>query len=112
VVRAKLEDAKRTDPRAFRSGLTALAAWRAEASTEPAIDLIVSPTLGVRQIPPADVDELQIRVAFSAYTRVFSFLGWPAIAIGGVQLAAREIDVVIGVARAWERAYGPPAPGS
>jgi Asp-tRNA(Asn)/Glu-tRNA(Gln) amidotransferase A subunit family amidase len=112
VVRAKLDDAQRSDPRAFRAGLKALAEWRAEASTEPAVDLIVSPTLGVSEIPQADVDELEIRVAFSAYTRVFSFLGWPAIAIGGVQLAAREVDMVIGVARARERAFGPPAAGS
>jgi hypothetical protein len=54
-------------------------------------------------VPPSNVDELEIRVPFSAYTRAFSFLGWPAIAIGDVQFAAREPDVLFTVALAWER---------
>ena len=40
------------------------------------------------------VDELEIRVAFSAYARVFSYLGWPAIALGDTQLAGRDPAVV------------------
>jgi aspartyl-tRNA(Asn)/glutamyl-tRNA(Gln) amidotransferase subunit A len=107
-VRTKLENAQRIDSRALEAGRHALAAWRRAAEAEPAVDVIVSPTLGVREIPAADVDELALRVAFSAYTRAFSFLGWPAIAIGEVQLAARRIDVLLSVALAWERAYGPP----
>jgi len=67
------------------------------------VDVVVCPTLGVRDIPPGDVDELEIRVLFSAYTRAFSFLGWPAIAMGDVQLAAREPDLLFTVALAWER---------
>jgi hypothetical protein len=42
-------------------------------------------------------------VPFSAYARVFSFLGWPAIAIGDLQLAGRDPAVVIGAALALER---------
>jgi Asp-tRNA(Asn)/Glu-tRNA(Gln) amidotransferase A subunit family amidase len=108
TVRAKLEAAQATDPEAARAGRRALASWRARAQAEPPVELIACPTLGVREVPPADVDELEIRVAFSAYTRVFSFLGWPAIAIGSVQFAARDPEVLFAVARAWERAYGPP----
>jgi hypothetical protein len=67
------------------------------------VDVVVCPTLGVREIPPGDVDELEIRVPFSTYTRAFSFLGWPSIAIGEVQFAAREPDVLFTVALAWER---------
>ena len=89
--------------------MTKLAAWRDRARDEPRVDVLISPTLGLTEIPPEDVDELEIRVPFSAYTRVFSFLGWPAIAIGGVQIAAREPDALFAAALAWERSYGPPA---
>jgi Asp-tRNA(Asn)/Glu-tRNA(Gln) amidotransferase A subunit family amidase len=108
IVRAKLENARRTDPSAIRAGLQALASWRSQSQSLPGVDLIVCPTLGVHEIPPADVDELEIRVAFSAYTRAFSFLGWPAIAIGGMQFGARDEAVLLAAALAWERAYGAP----
>jgi aspartyl-tRNA(Asn)/glutamyl-tRNA(Gln) amidotransferase subunit A len=108
TIRAKLDAAQRVDPAALSAARQALAAWRKRGKTEPDVDVIVCPTLGVREIPRADVDELEIRVAFSAYTRAFSFLGWPAIAIGGLQLAARDPDLLLSVALAWERAYGPP----
>jgi hypothetical protein len=110
IVRAKLDDAQRVSEQALVDGRRALAAWREHARREPDVDVIVCPTLGLREIPPADVDELEVRVAFSAYTRAFSFLGWPAIAIGEVQLAARDVHRLFAVALAWERAYGPPGP--
>ena len=81
----------------------ALAIWRDRAQQEPLVDVIVCPTLGVREIPPADVDELEVRVPFSAYTRAFSFLGWPAIAIGDVQFAARDPDLLFTAGLVWER---------
>jgi Asp-tRNA(Asn)/Glu-tRNA(Gln) amidotransferase A subunit family amidase len=107
TVRAKLEEAQRVDPAALSAGRGALATWRARAETEPRVDVVVCPTLGVCEIPPSDVDEIEIRVPFSAYTRAFSFLGWPAIAIGGVQFGARDAGVLFATALAWERAYGP-----
>lgn len=112
TVRAKLDGAQAIDPAALGAALRALAAWRSQAETQPEVDVILSPTIGVHEIPPADVVEIEIRVPFSAYTRVFSFLGWPAIAIGGVQFGARDVEVLFSVARAWEVAYGPPDPGS
>jgi aspartyl-tRNA(Asn)/glutamyl-tRNA(Gln) amidotransferase subunit A len=108
TIATKLDAAQRVDPEAVSAGRQALAAWRARAAAEPAVDVILCPTLGVREIPPIDVDELEIRVAFSAYTRAFSFLGWPAIAIGPVHLAAREAGVLFATALAWEDAYGAP----
>jgi aspartyl-tRNA(Asn)/glutamyl-tRNA(Gln) amidotransferase subunit A len=108
TIRAKLDDAQHVDPGALDAAYRALAAWRERAETEPEVDIFICPTLGVVEIPPADVDELEIRVPFSAYTRVFSFLGWPAIAIGGVQIAARHADAMFAAALAWERNYGPP----
>jgi hypothetical protein len=44
-----------------------------------------------------------VRLALSAYTRPFNLLGWPAIALGELQLAGRDADVVIGAALALER---------
>ncbi len=108
IVRAKLDNAQRVDPNAVRAGLRSLRSWRARAETDPAVDLLICPTLGVREIPFHNVDELEIRIAFSGYTRPFSYLGWPAIAIGGVQLGARDAGVLFAAALAWERAYGSP----
>ena len=39
------------------------------------------------------------------YTRAYSFLGWPAIAIGNLQLAGRDDATVFGAALAWEQAH-------
>jgi aspartyl-tRNA(Asn)/glutamyl-tRNA(Gln) amidotransferase subunit A len=103
TIRAKLEAAGEVDPTAVDRARAALGAWRGAAAHEPRVDLLVSPTLGVEDVPPAGVDELEIRVRFSAYTRVFSFLGWPAIALGDVQLAGRDPAVVLGAALALER---------
>jgi hypothetical protein len=108
TIRAKLDGAQHIDAGELDAAYRALAIWRERAEREPDVDVFISPTLGVSEIPRADVDELEIRVPFSAYTRLFSFLGWPAIAIGGVQIAAREPGPMFAAALAWERAYGPP----
>jgi aspartyl-tRNA(Asn)/glutamyl-tRNA(Gln) amidotransferase subunit A len=104
TMRAKLDLAQTADPAAAEAARRALVAWRARATQEPDVDLVVSPTLGVRELPPSDVNELEIRLPFSAYTRVFNFLGWPAIAIGDLQLAGRDDLTLIGAALAWEGA--------
>jgi Asp-tRNA(Asn)/Glu-tRNA(Gln) amidotransferase A subunit family amidase len=102
TIRAKLDDAQRVTAADYRDGLAALQAWRARAAREPEVDLLVSPTLGVTELPPAGVDELGVRLALSAFTRPFSYLGWPAIAIGDLQIAGRDADLVIGAALALE----------
>jgi aspartyl-tRNA(Asn)/glutamyl-tRNA(Gln) amidotransferase subunit A len=106
TVRAKLEHAATVSEAAAEFGRRALRAWRARAAGEPAVDLVLSPTLGMTELPPAGVDELEVRLAFSAYTRPFSYLGWPAIAIGDLQLAGRDAAVVIAAALALERDGG------
>ena len=85
----------------------ALPRWREAASREPAVDVVLCPTLGI-EIPPVDIWEPDVRVQMTSYTRVFNFLGWPAIAIGGFQLAGRDDATVLGLALAWEGAYGAP----
>jgi aspartyl-tRNA(Asn)/glutamyl-tRNA(Gln) amidotransferase subunit A len=101
-ITTKLEHALTvTEDEAVR-GRAALRAWRERAAVEPAVDLVLSPTLGLAELPRAGIDELEVRMPFSAYTRAFSYLGWPAIAIGGLQLAGRDPAVVLGAALALE----------
>ena len=106
-IRAKLDQARSAGAGAVDAARRALHAWRAAATSDPDVDLFLSPTLGVTEIPRIDVDELEIRLPFSAYTRAFSHLGWPAIALGGVRLAGRDDAIVLGAALAWENAGGP-----
>ena len=89
-----------------------LAAWRERARIAArAVDLYVCPTLG-GPVPKLTVWEPDVRAAMIANTRVFSFLGWPAIAIGDLQFAGPETDAVLAAALAWEdaRAGIPAAP--
>lgn len=106
TIRAKLDDAQDAHPVAVEQARAAVVSWRTKAAVEPAVDLFVSPTLGVYEIPTIDVDEIEIRLTFSAYTRVFGYLGWPAAAIGGVQFGGRDAATVIAAALAWEQAAG------
>ena len=106
LIRAKLEAAQAVTPADAEEGRRVLRRWRAQAARAPAVDLIASPVLGLPELPPAGVDELTVRLPFSAYTRVFSYLGWPAIAVGPLQLAGRDAAAVIGAALALERARG------
>jgi aspartyl-tRNA(Asn)/glutamyl-tRNA(Gln) amidotransferase subunit A len=102
IIRAKLDGAQAVTREDYDAAMAALHAWRRQAAREPEVDLLVSPTLGVTELPPAGVDELAVRLAVSAYTRPFSYLGWPAIAVGGLQIAGRDPDLVIGAALALE----------
>ena len=86
----------------------ALERWRARAQDEPEVDVLVSPVLAIEP-PPIDVWEPDVREPLSRYTRPFNYLGWPAIAIGGLQIAGRDDRTVLAAALAWEEAYGPPA---
>ena len=102
TIRAKLDDAVLVTAEASERAHVALRGWRERAALDPDVDVIVSPTLGLTELPAAGVDELEVRIAMSAYTRPFSYLGWPAIAIGGLQLAGRDAGLVLGAALAVE----------
>lgn len=103
TVRAKLELASRVGAPELRGARVALEQWRSRAAMEPDVDLIASPVLGLGELPVVGVDELEVRLPFSAYTRPFSYLGWPAIAVGELQLAGRDASVVLAAALALER---------
>jgi aspartyl-tRNA(Asn)/glutamyl-tRNA(Gln) amidotransferase subunit A len=51
-------------------------------------DLLVTPTLAC-PVPAADVQEEVVYEAMSRYTFPFNALGWPALAIGSVQVVGR-----------------------
>jgi Asp-tRNA(Asn)/Glu-tRNA(Gln) amidotransferase A subunit family amidase len=101
-IRSKLDHAATIAPEQAASARDALREWRAQAAREPAADVLLSPAIGVTELPPAGADELAVRIPFSAYTRVFNFLGWPAIAIGNLQLAGRDTETLIAAALAFE----------
>jgi aspartyl-tRNA(Asn)/glutamyl-tRNA(Gln) amidotransferase subunit A len=101
TIRAKLERALRTTPEELAAGRAALVEWRRAAREQPPADVIVSPVLGTAELPSIDTHEEDFRIAFSAYTRAFSFLGWPAIAIGETHLAARDSRTLFEAALGW-----------
>ncbi len=111
AIRAKLDAAEQVTPAEREAARAGLEAWRVRARAEPSVDLFASPTLGVTELPPVGVDELEVRIPLAVYVRPWSLLGWPAIALGELQLAGRDPDVVIAAALALEREGAlPPSP--
>jgi Asp-tRNA(Asn)/Glu-tRNA(Gln) amidotransferase A subunit family amidase len=99
-VRGKLELAQTVEPDDVEAARSAVAAWR---RYRPEVDLFAAPSLAV-EVPPVDCDELDVRLALTAFLRPFNVLGWAAIAIGNLQLAAPRDETVLAAALAWERA--------
>ncbi len=104
----KWDAAHAVDPADIAVARRELPSWRERALATPGPDLYVTPTLA-GPVPRLDVWEPDVRVGMVGHTRMFSFLGWPAIAIGDLQLAGRDMPTVLGAALAWEQAHGPPA---
>ena len=77
--------------------------WRARLEREPRVDLLVSPTLGM-EVPAIDCFEPDVRAGLTAFTRPFNYTGWPAIAIGDLQIAGRDDKTVLAAALAYEEA--------
>ena len=78
-----------------------MAAWQRAAAQDPPVDVIVSPVLGLPELPAIETPEEEFRIAFTSYARPFNFLGWPAIAIEETQLAARDMRTLLETALAW-----------
>jgi Asp-tRNA(Asn)/Glu-tRNA(Gln) amidotransferase A subunit family amidase len=105
--RSKLDAARSVTAIAAYEGRLAIDAWRQRAAAEPAVDLVLCPTLG-GEVPGITAREQDVRAELLAYTRPLNFLDWAAIAIGDFQLAGRNEAIVLGAALAWEESYGPP----
>jgi aspartyl-tRNA(Asn)/glutamyl-tRNA(Gln) amidotransferase subunit A len=98
-VRRKLELAQSVDTDAVAAAYRALESWR---RYEPEVDLYVAPTLGIEP-PPEDCDELEVRIACTAFTRPINLIGWAGLAIGDLQLIAPDDETVLASGLAWER---------
>jgi aspartyl-tRNA(Asn)/glutamyl-tRNA(Gln) amidotransferase subunit A len=89
----------------------ALREWRRRAETEPAVDLIVTPTLGA-PIPargehgPALDLSAGLDGGLTRYTLPVGLLGWPALAIGDLQFTGRDERTVLGAGLAYEEGLG------
>lgn len=88
-IRSKIEMCIGVGDAEYETGLRARAEHRerAEAALD-GYDVLVTPALSC-PVPPVDCDELSVRAAMTLYTFPFNALGWPALAVGGVQIAGR-----------------------
>ncbi len=70
-------------------------------------DVLVTPVLSC-PVPPVDCVEVDVRAAMTLYTFPFNALGWPALAVGGIQIVGRPgaDALVLGAGRAVERLVG------
>jgi aspartyl-tRNA(Asn)/glutamyl-tRNA(Gln) amidotransferase subunit A len=98
-VRRKLERSELLWGEEIDDAYKALRRWR---SRDPGLDLVVSPCVTI-DLPPEDCDEPEIRLPFSQWLRPFNLLGWAALAIGNLQLAAPRDETVLAAGLAWER---------
>jgi aspartyl-tRNA(Asn)/glutamyl-tRNA(Gln) amidotransferase subunit A len=75
---------------------------RAEEALD-GFDVLVTPVLSC-PVPPVDCEEIDVRAAMTLYTFPFNALGWPALAVGNVQIVGRPGDdaLVLGVGRSFE----------
>jgi aspartyl-tRNA(Asn)/glutamyl-tRNA(Gln) amidotransferase subunit A len=99
VMRTKLEAAHRVGADEVEAAYRAIDEWR---RYEPEVDLYVSPCYAV-ELPPEDVDELEIRLPLSSFMRWVNLFGWAGLAIGNMQLIAPHDETVLAAGLAWER---------
>ena len=93
----KLDAAQSVTAVQWQRGLAAVRALRRRARTQLDFDLLLSPVMAVEP-PPDDCWEPDVRAGMTRWTRPFNFLGWPAIAVGSIQIAGRDRDTVLGAA--------------
>src|SRR5262249_38436976 len=98
VMRVKLEAAQRVSSDDVSAAYAAIEEWRAY---EPEVDLYISPCVAI-ELPPEDVDELEIRLPLSSFLRWVNLVGWAGLAIGNLQLVAPHDETVLAAGLAWE----------
>jgi aspartyl-tRNA(Asn)/glutamyl-tRNA(Gln) amidotransferase subunit A len=95
----KLERALEVKPDDVKAAHRAVHAWR---RYEPPVDLYVAPGY-TGELPPADVDEADVRFTLSAFFRWVNLIGWAGLAVGNMQLIAPRDETVLAAGLAWER---------
>jgi aspartyl-tRNA(Asn)/glutamyl-tRNA(Gln) amidotransferase subunit A len=101
----KLDAAQSITAVQWQRGLAAVRALRRLARARLDFDILLSPVMAVEP-PSDDCWEPDVRAGMTRWTRPFNFLGWPAIAVGGIQIAGRDRDTVLGAALALEARLG------
>jgi Asp-tRNA(Asn)/Glu-tRNA(Gln) amidotransferase A subunit family amidase len=96
-LRVKLDAAQEITAVRWQRGLAELRELRRRARFEVRFDVLLSPVMEIDP-PPVGCWEPDVRAAMTRWTRPFNFLGWPAIAIGGLQIAGRDRDKVLAAA--------------
>jgi Asp-tRNA(Asn)/Glu-tRNA(Gln) amidotransferase A subunit family amidase len=88
-IRGKIERCLAVDDSEYEAAIRARAelAERAEDALD-GFDLLLAPTISV-PVPSADVVETEIRAGMTLYTFPFNALGWPALALGHLQIVGR-----------------------
>jgi aspartyl-tRNA(Asn)/glutamyl-tRNA(Gln) amidotransferase subunit A len=99
VMQIKLEAAHRVGAGEVEAAYRAIEEWR---RYEPEVDLYASPCYAI-ELPPEDVDELEIRLPLSSFLRWVNLFGWAGLAIGNMQLVAPHDETVLAAGLAWER---------
>ena len=105
-IRGKIERCIELDDGDYEAGLRARTAHAERAETAlTGFDLLLTPVLSIPP-PPVDCDEVAVRAALTLYTFPFNALGWPALAIGGLQVVGRpgSDGLVLGAGQALEAA--------
>ena len=91
-IRSKIERCIAVTDAEYEAAVRARAELRERAEAAFAgFDVLVTPVLSI-PVPPADCDELAVRAGMTRFTFPFNALGWPALAIGPVQLVGRPGD--------------------
>jgi Asp-tRNA(Asn)/Glu-tRNA(Gln) amidotransferase A subunit family amidase len=99
VMRIKLEAAQRVSDDDVAAAYGAIEEWR---RYEPEVDLYVSPCIAI-DLPPEDVDELEIRLPLSSFLRWVNLTGWAGLAVRNMQLVAPDDETVLAAGLALER---------
>jgi Asp-tRNA(Asn)/Glu-tRNA(Gln) amidotransferase A subunit family amidase len=103
-IRGKVERCLAVSDGEYAAALRAREELRERADEALAgFDVLVTPVLSC-PVPAADCDEVALRGAMTLYTFPFNALGWPALAVGGVQVVGRPGDdaLVLAAGRAFE----------
>ena len=103
-IRGKVERCIAVSDGEYEAALRARDELRERASSAlEGFDVLVTPVLSC-PVPPVDCEEIEVRAAMTRFTFPFNALGWPALAVGNVQVVGRPGDdaLVCGVGRLFE----------
>ena len=88
-IRSKVEACIALGDGEYETGLRAREEHRERAlAALEGFDVLVAPVLSC-PVPPRDCNELEARAAMTLYTFPFNALGWPALAVGPLQVVGR-----------------------